>query len=152
MESCNPIRRGATVAKVNFTAARVDAHKCPAGKSQSFLWDGEAPGLGLRATASGAKSYIFQAKIHGGTVRVTIGDPRDWPIKKAREEARGLQRLVDSGKDPREHAAEQRAAHEARKAEAHRQDATFGDAWAVYVAARKARWSERHYQDHMQHA
>src|SRR5258708_13591293 len=139
MESCNPIRRGATVAKVNFTVARVDAHKCPAGKSQSFLWDGEAPGLGLRATASGAKSYIFQAKIHGGTVRVTIGDPRDWPINKAREEARGLQRLVDSGKDPPEHAPAHRAAHQARNGEAPPQDRTFGDPGAAYVAQRTPR-------------
>lgn len=140
------------MAKVNFTAARVAAHQCPAGKSQAFLWDVKAPGLGLRATPGGTKAYIFQAKLHGGTVRVPIGDPRSWGIDKAREEAHRLQILVDSGIDPREHAAEQRAAHEARKAEARRQDATFADAWDAYLRARKARWSERTYRDHVQHA
>jgi integrase len=48
--------------------------------------------------------------------------------------------------------AEQRAAHEARTAEARRRNATFGEAWEIYLAARKSRWSERHYQDHVQHA
>jgi len=138
----------ATVAKVNFTAARVEGHKCPAGKSQSFLWDSDTPGLGLRATAAGSKSYIFQGKFHGATVRVTIGSPDSWPIESqyqkidgerrevvrgARQEARRLQTLIDSGIDPREHKAEQRAAHEARKVEARRHTATVGEAWADYL-------------------
>lgn len=121
------------MAKVNFTAARVEAHNCPADKSQSFLWDSKAPGLGLRATPSGAKGYIFQAKLHGATVRVPIGDPRNWSIEKAREEAHRLQILVDRGTDPREDAAEKRAAHEARQAAKRREDVTVRDAWADYL-------------------
>ncbi|CAD6548705.1 hypothetical protein LMG27952_04772 [Paraburkholderia hiiakae] len=140
------------MAKVSFTAARVEAHQCPPGSSQSFLWDSRAPGLGLRATAAGAKSYIVQGKLHGRTVRVTIGDPRNWSIDKARAEAHRLQILLDAGKDPREERAEQRAADEARRAEAHRRNVTFGEAWDVYVEARRPRWSERHYRDHVQHA
>ncbi|CAJ4043575.1 Phage integrase [Burkholderia pseudomallei] len=148
------------MAKVNFTAARVERHSCEPGRStkagkpidQAFIWDAKAPGLGLRATVSGAKSYVFQGKINGRTVRVTIGDPRSWGIDDAQEEARRLQRLIDDGIDPREHAAEQRAAHEARRAEARRQDATFADAWDAYLCDRKARWSERTYRDHLQHA
>lgn len=133
---------------INFTAARVNAHSCPVGKSQAFLWDANASGLGLRATAGGALSYIFQAKMNGNTVRVTIGAPKDWSIDKARDEARRLRRLVDSGKDPREEAADQRAASEARKVEARRKDASFSDAWMMYLEAHKTKWSERHYQDH----
>lgn len=82
--------RGGWVAKVNFTAARVEAHRCEQGKSQSFLWDCKTSGLGLRATPSGAKAYIFQAKIHGSTVRMTIGDPKSWTIDQAQERARTL--------------------------------------------------------------
>lgn len=137
------------MAKINFTAARVDGHRCPVGKSQAFLWDAKAPGLGVRATAAGAKSYIFQGKVHGATVRLTIGDPRSWTIDRAQEEARRLQTLIDAGIDPRQHAAEQRAAHEARMAEARRQDATLADAWRVYLEANRAKWSERHFQDHL---
>jgi integrase len=140
------------MAKVSFTAARVDAHSCAEDKSQSFLWDAKAPGLGLRTTPGGTKTYIFQAKIHGATVRVPIGDPRSWPIEKAREKAHELRILVDKGIDPREDAAERRAADEARKAEARRQVMTFADAWDAYLHDRKPRWSERTYQDHVQHA
>jgi integrase len=136
------------MAKVNFTIARIEGHSCLVGKSQSFLWDEKTPGLGLRATAAGAKAYIFQAKIHGSTVRVTIGDPKSWPIDKAQGEARRLQRMVDEGKDPREVRADQRVASIARKAEALRQDVTFAVAWEAYLKARKQHWSDRHYQDH----
>ena len=100
------------MAKVNFTAARVEAHRCEQGKLQSFLWDNKTPGLGLRATPSGAKAYIFQGKIHGSTVRITIGDPRSWTIDRAQERARSLQTLIDGGVDPREREAEQKAAHD----------------------------------------
>jgi hypothetical protein len=114
------------MAKVNFTAARVEAHHCPRGQftrtgkpiDQAFLWDAKTPGLGLRATVSGAKTYIFQAKLNGSTVRVTIGDPRSWTLDKAQKAARDLQQLVDDGKDPREVRAEQRTASETREAEA----------------------------------
>jgi len=136
------------VAKVNFTAKRVQEHSCPDGKAQAFLWDAVSPGLGLRVTANGAKAYIFQGKIHGKTVRLTIGDPRSWTIDKAQEEARSLQTLIDAGKDPRTVKAEQRAAYEADEAAARRKDITVAEAWKAYVDVRKSKWSERHYQDH----
>lgn len=90
------------MAKVNFTASRVNGHNHPARKSQAFLWDSGTSGLGLRATAAGALSYIFQGKLNGATVRVTIGSPKDWSIDEARDEARRPQRLIDAGKDSRE--------------------------------------------------
>ncbi|AJX82011.1 phage integrase family protein [Burkholderia pseudomallei 7894] len=136
------------MAKVNFTAARVNGHSCPAGKSQAFIWDSGATGLGLRATAAGARSYIWQGKLNGATIRVTIGAPKDWGIDDARDEARRLKRLADSGKDPREEAAEQRAAAEQRRVEALRQDVTVREAWAEYLDANRSKWSERHYSDH----
>ncbi|QQC63792.1 tyrosine-type recombinase/integrase [Paraburkholderia ginsengisoli] len=121
------------MAKINFTAGRINGHSCPNGKAQAFLWDSGASGLGLRATAAGARTFIWQGKVGGGTVRMSIGDPRDWGIDDARDEARRLKRLVDAGKDPREEAAEQRAAHEARKVEARRQSALVSDAWSAYL-------------------
>lgn len=140
------------MARINFTAQRVAEHSCPDGKSQAFLWDQKASGLGLRVTRNGARAYIFQGKLDGQTVRITIGDPKDWAIEKARGEARRLQTLIDGGTDPREHAAEQRAKREARKTEVARQAVTFGEAWDAYLEERRPKWSERHYQDHVQHA
>ncbi|MEM5427198.1 integrase family protein [Cupriavidus oxalaticus] len=140
------------MAKVNFTARRIQEHACPEGKEQAFLWDANSPGLGLRATANGAKSYIFQGKIHGRTVRLTIGSPRSWGIDQAQEEARRLQTLIDAGKDPREVKAEQRAAHEARLAAAAAHAVTVAEAWAAYLEDRQPYWGERHYTDHVSKA
>ncbi|MFM0626278.1 tyrosine-type recombinase/integrase [Paraburkholderia xenovorans] len=145
------------MAKVNFTAARVEAHRCTEGKSQSFLWDSKTPGLGLRATSGGAKAYIFQGKVHGSTVRMTIGDPRSWTIEKAQEQARQFQTLIDAGIDPRERAAEERAAYEKRQAAKHRQGVTVAEAWTRYLnhlrtkispKTKKPR-SERYIVDHV---
>ncbi|MFP3475481.1 tyrosine-type recombinase/integrase [Burkholderia ambifaria] len=136
------------MAKVNFTAGKIAAHTCPEGKSEAFLWDSGAPGLGLRANAGGTKRYVLQAKLRGSLVRISIGDPSVWSIEKARVEARRLKTLLDGGVDPREQAAEHAAAYEARKAEAKRQDATVHEAWAAYLDANRSRWSERHLFDH----
>ena len=67
--------------KTNFTADRVAGFKCEAGKQQTIRWDGKAPGLGLRVTAAGAKAYIFETRLHGKTLRLTIGHPDAWPLE-----------------------------------------------------------------------
>lgn len=137
------------MAKINFTSARIDSFECPEGSSQAFLWDARSPGLGLRVTSSGAKSYIFQAKLHGVTIRLTIGDSRIWSISAAQEEGRRLQTLVNQGVDPREHKAELQAAHTARRSEARRREVTMGEAWDTYVAARRPHWGKLHHHDHV---
>ena len=140
------------MAKVNFTAGRVDGFKCPSDASQAFLWDATAPGLGLRATANGAKSFIFQAKVNGKAVRITIGAPATWEISAAQAEARRLKVLIDNGRDPRQVKAEEETARETAKAAtiaaAARESITLGDVWAEYVAERTPHWGERHAADH----
>lgn len=137
--------------KENFTAARVDGYRCEPGKQQAIYWDAGAPGLGLRVTATGARAYVFESRLFGKTLRITIGSAGQrgaWTLDKARTEAANLKVMIDSGKDPREAKAEVQAAHEARQAAKRRKDVTLGDAWTAYLAARRGKWSERHYQDH----
>lgn len=140
------------MSKQNFTAARVESFQCDVGKQQTIYWDAKTPGFGLRVTPAGARAYIFESRLFGKTIRLTIGDVRAWDLGRARTEAARLKTLIDDGKDPREVRAEQQAAHEVRQAEARRRDVTFGEAWDEYVEIRKAFWSERHYQDHLLHA
>lgn len=102
-------------------------------------------------TAAGTRAYVFESRLFGKTVRVTIGDARAWDLGKARVEASKLKTLVDEGKDPREVRAAQRAAHETRQAEARRRDVTFGEAWDDYIEKRRPFWGELHYRDHLQH-
>jgi integrase len=151
------------MSKVKFTAGRVDGFQCESGKGQSFMWDADAPGLGLRATSAGAKSYIFQSKLRGNALRVTIGDPKTWTISDARAEARRLKVLIDAGKDPRQVKADEIAADQAaqdaqaaavaeRATQARREAVTLGDAWPLYIAARRdagrKKWSDWHLRDH----
>ncbi|UVA82287.1 tyrosine-type recombinase/integrase [Pandoraea commovens] len=140
------------MAKINFTAARVERHDCPSDKVQSFLWDSRAPGLGLRATAGGAKTYVFQGKLHGRTLRLTLGDHRSVTIEQAQDEARRLQRLVTAGVDPRVDKAETLEARK-RELEQRRQIEERGtliarDAWNTYMAEPHEQWSDRHRLDH----
>jgi len=136
----------------NFTTGRVSGFKCKPGAKQSIFWDGKTPGLGLRVTASGTKSYIFQTDLHGKTIRLTIGDSRAWSISDAQDEATRLKVMTDQGIDPRQVKADQAAAREAaiaaKKAQEAREIVTVGQAWEEYVTARKPLWSELHIRDH----
>lgn len=139
----------------NFTAGRVTGYQCEPGKQQDFFWDAKTPGLGVRVTAAGAKSYIFETRLHGKTLRITIGDVRTWALGAAQAKATQLKALCDQGIDPRQVAKEQQTKAEALVLEQNRQNATLGEAWSVYIEARCHRWSERHLIDHkkiIQHA
>ncbi|WP_321801707.1 integrase family protein [Burkholderia sp. BCC1988] len=121
------------MSKVNFTTERVNSLPCVAGKQQTIHWDAKSPGLGLRVTKSGARAFVFESRLFGKTIRLTIGDPRSWDLSNARAEAARLALLIDAGRDPREVSAEQKAAHEARLADARRKDVLFVDAWEAYL-------------------
>ena len=135
--------------RVRLTAGRVDAFTCPAGKSQAFLWDTIAPALALRVTPTGRKTYVFESRLSGASLRVNIGTATDWPIEEARGEAQRLKVLVDSGTDPRELERQQQAAKAAERAAKTAQAVTVGEVWALYLEARRPRWGERHYSEHL---
>lgn len=132
----------------NFTAGRVASFKCEAGKNQSIFWDAKTPALGLRVTAAGAKSYIFETRLNGKTLRMTIGDFRTWGIDAAQTEATRLKAMADQGDDPRQVKAEKMAATEAKRESARNAEAPAMDAWQLYVEARTPRWSARSLIDH----
>lgn len=135
--------------RVRLTAGRVEAFACPAGKSQAFLWDTEAPTLALRVSPTGRKTYVFESRLNGASLRIGIGTVQDWALEKARQEAQRLKVLVDSGLDPREVERQQQATKAADKAAADSLTVTVGEAWAVYLEARRPYWGERHYADHV---
>ena len=85
-----------------LTAGLIAALRCPDDKEQSFLRDARTKGLRVRVTAAGAKSYVFESKVNGKTLRRTIGDAEAWTIEAARTEANRLRVLVDQKMDPRE--------------------------------------------------
>jgi len=137
----------------NFTAGRVAGFRCAKGKRQSIYWDGKTPGLGLRVTAAGTKSYIFETRLHGRTLRTTIGNVKTWAIRKAQDEATRLKTLTDQGTDPRQLEREQKAQAEAARAEAEaetrRGSLLVSEAWAAYLAHHGRQWGTRHMADHV---
>jgi integrase len=142
-----------------LTVSRVAAFACPADKSQAFLWDTEAPSLMLRATPSGRKTYAFEGRLNGATLRIAIGTAADWSLESARKRAAELKQLVDGGQDPRELKRQKLLAAEAKKLadaallEAARlADITVGAVWNVYLDERREHWGDRHYADHLKMA
>jgi integrase len=135
--------------KPNFTAERIAGFVCDVDKQQSIFWDGKSPGLGLRVTATGAKSFIFESRLHGKTLRITIGDIRTWPIAKAQNEATRLRSLTDQGIDPRQQRRDQRSSAEALVTAAVRQEIRLCDAWPLYIEDRRPRWGKLHYDAHV---
>ncbi|WP_288129463.1 integrase family protein [Accumulibacter sp.] len=142
--------------KVSFTAGRVSQFTCEAGKPASFLWDRVTSGLGLKASAGGAKNYVLQSRLaSGASVRLTIGSATVWSLSQARDEARRLQTMIDQGIDPRQEkrdrvaeAAAKVAEAEAARVEAARVAMPAIEAWRMYVEARRPKWSDRHLLEH----
>lgn len=137
----------------NFTVQRVESFQCAKDKRQTLFWDAKTPGLGLRVTSTGSKSYIFETKLHGKTLRISIGNPKAWRLGKAQDEAARLKVMTDQGIDPRQVKADKASAKEAataaKKAQETRETITVGMAWNEYVEDRKPFWGARHYNDHI---
>lgn len=128
--------------RINLTAGAIERLTCPAGKQQAFMRDSEAPGLRVRVTAAGAKSFVYEAKLNRQTIRRTIGDVKLWSIEQARTEARRLAVVLDGGHDPREIERQQQADKAAAVAAATAQALTVGDAWPLYLAQGKPKRRE----------
>jgi hypothetical protein len=59
-------------------------------------------GSELMTYAASSKAYIFETKLNGKTIRMTIGDPSNWGIGKAQVEASRLKVMTDQGINPRQ--------------------------------------------------
>ena len=141
--------------RVNLTVGAIERLACPEGKQQAFMRDSGAPGLRVRVTAAGAKSFVYEAKLNRRTIRRTIGDVKLWSIDQARAEARRLAVVLDGGDDPREleraRLAEAAAKIAAARAAAAAQALTVGDLWPRYLAngkpKRREAWKPRYRAD-----
>lgn len=143
-----------TTQAIELTTGAIERLTCRTDtKAQAFLRDSKAPGLRVRVSNTGAKSFVFEGKLNRQTIRRTIGDVKAWTIEQARTEARKLAVMLDQGIDPRELERQQRAALEAemqrQQVEQARQGTTGMQVWATYCEARKPHWGERHHSDHI---
>ena len=89
------------MAIANITKRAVDAAK--ARKADSYLWDKELHGFGLKVTPAGSKVYLVQYQLggrKGRTRRVTIGRHGELTPTFARAEAKRLLGEIAAGRDP----------------------------------------------------
>ena len=147
----------------NLTAGAIERLTCPPGKDQAFLRDAKGNGLRVRVSPAGTKTFVFEQRLKGRTIRRAIGDVSAWTIDEAQAEAKRLSVMLDAGTDPRELDREQaeakaaiaaeKAAKEAAEAAKRAADAlTVREAWNRYTAERRPHWGERTYTDHLKSA
>ncbi|MFW5453761.1 tyrosine-type recombinase/integrase [Thioalkalivibrio sulfidiphilus] len=72
----------------------------PPETGYSLIWDDDLQGFGLRVTAKGGKSYIVQAKIHGKTVRHTLGKHGVLTAEEYRKRAKTKLGQMAEGRNP----------------------------------------------------
>lgn len=93
-----------------LTKRAVDAMIAPA-KGQTYLWDEELRGFGVRAIASGLKAFILQYRnIEGRSRRIVLGRYGVFTVEQARAIARIKLGEIATGGDPAEERAQSRAA------------------------------------------
>lgn len=126
------------MARINLTDRAVSAAKAAAGERLE-IWDALTPGLCLRVTDKGVKSWVLRYRTPDGRQpRLKIGDAKRMGLRAARLEAGRLKDLIDKGGDPQ---GEKRQARETARAKTIR---TFGDLIEAYWQACEAgEWKPR---------
>jgi integrase len=119
-----------------LTAAMIEKLRSPAtGRVEIF--DAIVPGLALRVTSNGAKSFIVRGRVRGrpDPIRLTLGDHVALKLADARQVASEALRAMRSGTDPREIKRAEIEAEKAKAAAAERERAnTFGAVAEAFIA------------------
>ena len=92
-----------------LTAASVERLRPPA-KGQLDIFDRGYPGLALRASYGGSKSFVFFYRIGGKLRRMTLGTFPAMSLSKAREAWRQARQDASEGRDPSNARQRQRGA------------------------------------------
>lgn len=87
------------MASIRLTAAAVEKLICPT-TGRREVYDAEVPGLVLRLSSSGVKSWSFTYRIAGKPRRLTLGGYPGVSLKLARDRARDARAAVQRGEDP----------------------------------------------------
>ena len=101
---------------MKLTDKAVRALAAPSDRHSVIHYDSDhrnaVPGFGIRITRNDAKSWVYnyRSRTTGIERRITIGSFPTWNTDQAREEAKRLRRIVESGGDPMKQRQDERAA------------------------------------------
>ena len=112
--------------KLRLDAKTVTALALGKGQRETFAWDTELPGFGLRLQGQ-RRTYIAQYRANGRTRRVKLGAAETLSPTQAREGARRMLARVALGHDPQAEKQAKRAAAEH----------TFAHVAGAYLAAKQ---------------
>jgi integrase len=120
--------------RLNFTKTAIAALQPPAS-SRATYHDTKVPGLQLRVTPSGAKTFSVYRRVKGGgPERITIGTFPTTSVEKARRRAGQVNSAIDGGANP------------AEAKRAHKSEMIFAELFAEYLErhakVRKRTWPE----------
>lgn len=119
--------------RITFTAARLQAVAAPtAGATQ--IYDEVTPGLALRVTKAGARTFVLFRRLNGRTVRMKLGSLGSMSITDARRAAQQLTGRAAAGAD----VVAERAALRAKG----RTIAEAFATWLSFAKHRKRSWED----------
>jgi integrase len=125
--------------RLNATTVRTIA--LPEGVADKVFFDDDLPGFGLRARATGAKTWMVQYAIAGKTRRVVLGSTAVLDPGRARETAKDLLARVRLGHDP----AREKTAARIKAGE------TFGALLPRFLEHQRARLKPRPFEETERH-
>ena len=134
--------------KARFTQARAEALR-HVGGGPEYIYYLEKPGLAVRLTSGGARTFVFVGRLHGKVQRITLGRVESLPLTKARAAVDKIRGDVALGLDViaqrralREGSSKPRTLHEAFeefvRGERHKAKTLldYRNLWSLYVAGR----------------
>jgi integrase len=106
---------------INFTKAALNALPIPAPGKRATYRDIKTPGLQIRVTSTGVKTFTVFRKVNGRPERITLGRYPEMTPEQARKCAAEINAQIARGESP----AERRRADKA--------EITFADFWKEYL-------------------
>lgn len=85
---------------MNITQKTVAALALPAGKTDHIAFDDRLPGFGVRVRQGRGKTYVFQARLGGRQLRMTLGSVGAMKAEAARATAERYHAAVREGRNP----------------------------------------------------
>ena len=85
--------------KLKLTAQAIESIKTPVSGRVEY-WDELAPGMALRVTSKGTKSWMVMYRLHGKQFRYTVGEYPAYSLADARMKAREVLNRVGRGENP----------------------------------------------------
>lgn len=116
-----------------LTAIALSTFQCPNDRGQAFLWDAEEKGLGVRVTPRGQRAFVYQRRMHGKTVRITIGRANEISIADARAKVRELRIRFDREVDLSQLQSGEITKQDDALSLSCQSQATVGRLWTLYL-------------------